>query len=101
MQFKEALIWWIVLPIRLVTVVTDSGLILADGKLLTSIWKTTVISDPEVVELVEAPSPPLPIPPPVSCLASREMVNPEGSKGMYEGSSPLIAMLMAGSSTGQ
>lgn len=58
------------MPIRLVTVVTDSGLIRADGKLLTSIWKTTVMSDPEEVELVEA------------CLPSCEMVNPEGSNGM-------------------
>lgn len=38
---------------------------------------------------------------PWSCRPSGVMVNPDGSRGMYEGSSPLIAMLMAGRSTGQ
>lgn len=59
-------------------VVTDSGLSLADGKLLTRIWKTTVISEPEEVppppvELVEAPS--------TTSLPSGDIVNPDGSRG--------------------
>jgi len=87
---------------RLLTVVTDSKFSFADGKLLTRIWNATVMSDP--------PEPPMTLPelvlveaPPPSCspCPSGEMVKPEGRRGMYEGSSPLIAMLMAGRSTGQ
>ena len=99
-QFKAAFICCTVVPIRLLTVVTDSIFSLADGKLLTRIWNTTVISEPPelllcVFELVDAPSPPW------SGWPSGEMVKPDGNSGMYEGSSPLIAMLMAGNSTGQ
>lgn len=80
-QFKAALIWWIVLPIRLLTVFTDSGLILADDdKLLTNIWNTTVTSDPPPPALIVLPlfmdnasSDPRP---------SGDIVKPEGSKGM-------------------
>lgn len=81
-QFKAALIWCTVLLIRLFTVVTDSGLIRATGELLTSIWNTTVISEPDdrfpasAFELVEAMS----LPPPL--LPSGMIVNPDGSKGM-------------------
>lgn len=82
---------------------TDSGLIFADGELLTKIWNTTVISEP--------PDLPPPIIPAFelllheaasvsSCRPSGDIVNPDGSNGIYVGSSPLIAMLMAGISTG-
>lgn len=37
---------------------TDSGLILAVGRLLTSIWNMTVINEPDEVPLVEVPFPP-------------------------------------------
>ena len=103
-QFKAAFICWTVVLIRLLTVATDSMLSLADGKELTRIWNATVTSDPPdlnpmllllVFELVDAPSPPW------SFCPSGEIVNPDGTNGMYEGSSPLIAMLIDGRSTGQ
>lgn len=97
-----ALIWWMVLLMRLLTVLTVSGLILAVGMLLTRIWKTTVTSEPadddlaaeSKLELVDAPSPPPMVP-------SGDIVNPDGSRGMKEVSSPLIATLIEGRSTGQ
>lgn len=98
-QFNPSLICCTVVPIRLLTVVTDSKFSFADGKLLTRIWNATVISDPPdllcVLELLDAPSPPC------SPCPSGDTVNPDGSRGIYDGSSPLMAMLMAGRSTGQ
>ena len=78
---------------RLLTVLTVSGLILAVGVLPTRIWKTTVTRDPDDLELVEAP--------PIGLLPSGEIVNPEGSRGMNDVSSPLIARWIDGRSTGQ
>lgn len=84
--------------IRLFTVVTDSKFSFPDGKLLTSIWNATVTSEPPDLlctsELLDAPSP-------WSRRPSGKIVNPEGSKGILDGSSPLIATFMAGRSTGQ
>jgi len=86
---------------RLQAVVT-SIFNLADGEELTRIWNATVTSEPPdlalfpfAFELVDAPSP--------SCSAcpSGKIVNPFGSKGMHEVSSPLIAVLIDGRSTGQ
>lgn len=50
---------------------------------------------PVVLVLLDAPSPPW------SPRPSGDMVNPDGRSGMKDGSSPLIAMLMAGRSTGE
>ena len=83
---------------RVLTVATDSMLsCFEDEGLDTNIWKATVRSEPPDLPefaLVEA------VPVPVSGRPSPEIMNPDGSIGMSEESSPLIAMLMAGMSMG-
>lgn len=65
--------------IKLLTVITDSRLSFADGKLLIRIWKATVTSEPDDppigFELDDAPCPPVDRP-------SGRMVKPEGRMGM-------------------
>jgi len=64
---------------------------LADGRLLTRIWNVMVRSEPDEppigFELVDAAEPPLGRP-------SGRMAKPEGRRGMYEVSSPLMTMSM-------
>ncbi|OAY85242.1 hypothetical protein ACMD2_04154 [Ananas comosus] len=96
-QFSAAFICCTVVLMRLLTVATDSTLSFEDGRLLTSIWNATVISDPRDApigfELVEAPPPPPGRP-------SGRIVNPDGSSATFDGSSPLITTLTAGMSIG-
>lgn len=69
---------------------TDSWLNLPDDKLLTIICTTIVTSDPADISPAPRFSP-----------ASGDIANPEDKMGMNEGSSLLMAMLMAGRSIGQ
>lgn len=96
-QFKAAFILWTVELIRVLTVATDSIFNCFEERLATNIWKATVTSEPPdlpVFSLVEAPALP------VSGWPSLEITNPDGSIGMFEESSPLMAMFMAGMSIG-
>lgn len=65
--------------IKLLTVITDSKLSFADGKLLMRIWKATVTNEPDEppigFELDDAPCPPVARP-------SGTMVKPQGKMGM-------------------
>jgi hypothetical protein len=99
-QLSEALICCTVVPMRPLTVATDSALSLDDGRLLTRIWKATVTTQPGgdasgAAALLDAPASPEPGRP------SGRMAKPDGSSGMPDGSSPLITTFAAGRSIGE
>jgi hypothetical protein len=101
-QLSAALICCTVVPMRLLTVATDSALSLDDGRLLTRIWNATVTTQPggggaaaSGTALLDAPAPDDPGRP------SGRMAKPDGSKGMPDGSSPLITTFAAGMSIGE
>jgi hypothetical protein len=75
----------------------DSALSLDDGRLLTRIWNATVTTDPPSGPPALVDAPPLAAPD----RPSGQMVNPDGSSGMPEGSSPLITTFAAGMSIGE
>ena len=98
-QLSAALICWTVVPMRLLTVATDSALSLDDGRLLTRIWNATVTTQPGgdasgTTALLDAPAPDPGRP-------SGRMAKPDGSSGMPDGSSPLITTFAAGMSIGE
>ena len=83
-QFRAALICSTVVTMRLLTVATDSAFSRDDGRLLTRIWNATVTTDPVLLD----------------ARPSGRMVNPDGSSGIDDGSSPLITTFAAGRAIG-
>jgi hypothetical protein len=93
-QLSAALICCTVVPMRLLTVATDSAFSLDDGRLLTRIWNATVTTQPGggTTALLDAPAP---------APGPGRMAKPDGRSGMPDGSSPLITTFAAGMSIGE
>lgn len=86
-QFKAALIRFMVISIKLLSVFLDSWLIFPKVAFLSKICSTIVTSAPPDI------SP--------DAFLSGDITNPEGCRGMKDKSSPLMAIFMEGRSTGQ